>query len=117
METKTTSTLPPAPPAALSKHTVSFGLALAVASVANALLTVVKEKNPAVLAAMKRWTGHHWVTHVTVIVLLFFVTGWSLGRLNGGRGVNLSFPRLLPVILAGVLAGGGIIVGFYLFGD
>ena len=83
METKTASTPPPAPPAALTKHTVSFGLALAVASVANALLTVVKEKNPAVLAAMKRWTGHH--CGILFVRGLMFV--WGTGGGLRGRGV------------------------------
>ena len=41
----------------VSKYTVAFGLSLAWCSVLNALLVIVKEKNPAVQAAMKKLTG------------------------------------------------------------
>ena len=53
-------------PAGLSKHTVSFGLALAIASVVNGVLVIAKEKSPAVQAAMQKLTGSHWVTHVVI---------------------------------------------------
>ena len=41
----------------LSRYTLSFGLVLAVASVANGLLVIAKEKIPAVLAGMQKLTG------------------------------------------------------------
>ena len=44
---------------AVSKYTTSFGLSLALTSVLNALLVVVKEKSPAVQAGMKSLTGHN----------------------------------------------------------
>ena len=38
--------------APVSKYTISFGLSVALSSVINALLVVVKEKSQAVLAAL-----------------------------------------------------------------
>jgi hypothetical protein len=101
----------------LSKNTVSFGLALALCSVINALLVVVKEKSPAVAAAMQKITGHHWVTHSAFVVLLFVLCGWLFSLLNGGRGPQFAAGRVLGIVTAGVLAGGLIIIGFYLVAD
>lgn len=97
----------------VSKSTVSFGLSLAICSVVNALLVVAKEKSPAVAAHLQKITGHHWVTHAAFIVLLFFLCGWLLGLAN----LKITTGRLLGIVTAGVLAGGLIIMGFYLVAD
>ena len=101
----------------LSKHTAAFGLSLAVTSVVNALLVIAKEKSPAVQAGMKRLTGHHWITHSAGIIVLFFLTGWLLTKINGGRGISPAFPSLLRAVVGGVALGALIIIGFYLFAD
>jgi hypothetical protein len=101
----------------LSKYTVSFGISLALCSVLNALLVTVKEKSPAVAQAMAKLTGHHWVTHSAVMVLLFVLCGWLLSLPNGGQGLRLSPNRLTGIIAAGVITGGAIIMGFYLVAD
>ena len=103
--------------APISKYTVSFGLSVSVSSVINALLVVVKEKSPSVLAAMQRITGHQWVTHSAIVFILFGVFGWLFGRINGGQGLRMSVNRLIGTIMAGVVAGGVVIIGFYLIDD
>jgi hypothetical protein len=101
----------------LSKYTVSYGLALALASVVNGLLVVAKESSPAVQAGMQKLTGHHWVTHSAIVLGLFFLTGWLCAHARGGQGPRLAANRLLAVLVSGVALGGLIIVGFYLVGD
>jgi hypothetical protein len=101
----------------LSKHTVSFGLAFALASVVNGLLVIAKEKSPAVQAAMQKLTGHHWITHSVIILGLFFVCGGWFTRFKGGQGLQLTPGRLLGTVVGGVFLGGALIVGFYLCGD
>ena len=101
----------------LSKSTRSFGVALALASVVNGLLVVAKESSPAVQAGLAKLTGHHWITHSAIIVGLFFVVGWGLGRLNGGQGIRLTPGTLLSLLVSGVVLGGLTIIGFYLVGD
>jgi len=103
--------------APVSKYTVSFGLSAALSSVINALLVVVKETSPCVLAAMKKVTGHQWVTHSAIVLILFGFFGWLLARVNGGQGLQMSVNRLVRTIMAGVVTGGVIIIGFYLIGD
>ncbi len=101
----------------ISKYTISFGLSAAVASVINALLVVAKEKNPTVMATLQRLTGHHWISHSAIILILFGFFGWLFGRANGGQGLKMSVNRLIGTIMAGVVTSGLIIIGFYLIGD
>ena len=101
----------------LSKHTVSYGLALALASVVNGLLVVAKESSPAVQAGMQKLTGHHSVTHCAIVLGLFFLTGWRFARARGGQGARLTAHRLLVILVSGVILGVLIIAGFYLTGD
>ena len=101
----------------LSKSTRSFGVALALASVVNGLLVVAKESSPAVQAGLQKLTGHHWTAHSAIILGFFFLTGWGLGRLNGGQGIRLTPGKLLGILVAGVVLGGLTIIGFYPVGD
>ena len=101
----------------VSKYTISFGLALALASVVNGLLVVAKEKLPAVLNGMQKLTGHHWVTHSVIVVGLFVFFGWLFAQFNGGQGIRLTISRLIGSFVAGVVTGGVIIVVFYMIGD
>ena len=103
--------------AGVSKHTTSFGLSLALASVANGLLVVAKEKIPAVLAGLQKLTGNQWVSHGVIILGLFALLGWLFAQVNGGQGIKLSVNRLIGALVAGVATGGLIILGFYLIGD
>ena len=98
----------------VSKHTISFGLALAVACVLNALLVVAKEKIPAVMAGLQRLTGHHWVSQSVIVVGVFAIFGWLFARGNGGKGMEMTARRLIGLVVPGVAIGGLIIVGFYL---
>jgi hypothetical protein len=101
----------------LSKYTTSFGLAVVLASVANAVLVVIKEKSPAVQSAMQKLTGHHWVTHSVIVIGLFVLCGWFFAQPNSGQGIKLTANRLIRTLVLGVATGALIIFGFYLFGD
>ena len=98
----------------LSNNSTAFGISLAVAGLVNALLVSVKEKSPKVLAFMKGLTGHHWITHCLVIILLFVILGWILTRTNGGEGIRVSAVSLTATVVGGVVLGALMIVGFYL---
>ena len=97
----------------LSKSARALGIALAVASVVNALLVVVKEKSPALQAEMKKLTGHHWITHVLFILALFLISGWVCSRLN----LRFTTSKLITTLVSGIALAGLIILGFYLFAD
>lgn len=102
---------------ALSKTTVSFGLALAVCAVFNALLVIAKEKSKAVSDLMQRITGHHWITHVIVVLIFFIGLGWVLSKTRISQEPQMSGRRLANIVVAGVVSGVVIILGFYLIVD
>ncbi len=99
----------------LSNFAVSFGISLAVTSIASALLVVAKERSPTtVLAAMKSATGHHWATHSLCALLLFLAIGFTLTRTNGGRGPRIATACLVQVVVGGIAVGSLVIGGYYL---
>jgi heme/copper-type cytochrome/quinol oxidase subunit 2 len=101
----------------LSKLTASFGLSAAVCAVLNALLVIAKESSKDVAAWMQRITGHHWITHVAMILVLFAIFGAGFARANGGQGPKMPANRLTGIVVSGVAAGVLIILGFYLVAD
>jgi len=101
----------------VSKYTISFGLSLALSSVINALLVIAKEKSPTVQAQMQKITGHHWITHVAIILVLFALFGWCFARTNGGQGPKMSVNRLTGIVFSGVVAGVLIVLAFYVIAD
>ena len=101
----------------IGKYTRGFGLSFAITSLLSALLVIIKEKNEeTILAAMAAATGHHWVTHGAINVILFIVLGWLFSKSNGGRGVNLTANTLMCCIVGAVVVNGLLISGFYLLG-
>jgi len=96
----------------LSAKTAGYTIAAIIAIIANTLLVIAKETNPALLAAMKS-IAHHWVVQSVVIVLLFFLLGLILSKWPAMRHFNGTFLALV-LTLATVVAGIGI-VGFFFF--
>ena len=101
----------------LSRQSIAFGIALAIACVVNALIVVVKERSPAVMNGLKSVLGHHWTTHCAIVVALFFGLGGLFAVLRGGRGLEITANRLIGTLVSGVGLAGAIIIGFYLFAD
>ena len=100
----------------LSKYTVSFGLSLALASVINALLVIAKEKIPAVMDGLQSMTGHHWISHAIIVLVIFVGLGWIFAQPNGGLGIKIPVNRLIGLVVSGIVGSGLIIAGFYLMG-
>jgi hypothetical protein len=99
----------------IGKYTKSFGLSFAITSVFSALLVIVKESSEeGVLALMKAVTGHHWVTHGLIDLILFVVLGWALSKVNKGNGLKMSAKGLVAYIVGAVLISWILISGFYL---
>jgi hypothetical protein len=101
----------------VSKHTNSFGLSLALCALLNALVVIAKESSKSVAAWMQKITGHHWITHVGVMLLLFAAFGWLFASANGGQGPKMPVRRLTGILFSGVIAGVLIILAFYVIAD
>lgn len=67
-----------------------------------------------VLAWMAAATGHHWVTHGVLDIILFLVLGWAISRFNKGKGIEITPKRLIFSIVGSVVVSGLIIFGFYI---
>ena len=94
----------------IEKYMFSFGVALVITSLFSALLVVVKElSDKTVMPLMKAATGHHWITHTVIDVILFVALGFLLTK------VQVSPERLTQMIVGATLIGSLIITGFYLF--
>ncbi len=96
-------------PSTLSKQTIGYGIAAIIAILGNAVLTWVKDKNPAVSAFMKQLMYHHWITHGVAVVLTFFVLGFLLSRLVRPSAAKMLAPTL---IIATALGAFGIVALF-----
>jgi hypothetical protein len=100
-----------------SSCAISYGIALAIACLFNAVLVVLKEKSPATLAWMKQATGHHWATHTLFTLAIFFGLGFILSKTNQGRGPSADFKSVAGLILKSVIVGALIIFVYYAFVD
>jgi|SRR5581483_2952289 len=97
----------------VTRHTISFGVAVAACSLLNVAIVIVKEQSKAVFAWMQAITGHHWLTHVAIVLLLFAFLGWGLAGL-GNQQTPQTLRRLTNSLVACVLASLVVLAGFYL---
>jgi len=97
----------------LGGYTAAFGLSFAITSVLSALLVILKETNKeTVFAWMAAATGHHWVTHGLLDVIVFVVLGLLLAKVGGG--VRMTANALVATIVGATVLSGLIITSFNL---
>ena len=87
-------------------------MSLAITSVVNAIILVIKEKNDAVMSAMKAALGHHWTTHGVIVIIIFVVLGFVFSAMR--LETKFDSHRTLKYIIWGVIIGGAITAGFFL---
>lgn len=95
------------------KNIIAFGYAFVVAALFNTLLVVTKEEIGPVKAWMADVSGHHWITHGIVVLILFIVVGlYMQEKAARARTNELQMAQwvLWTTVLSGV-----IIAGFYWF--
>ena len=99
----------------LNKWTIGFGLATAVASLFNASLVVLKETYRETLFVwMTQLTGHHWVAHSILSLIVFFGCGWLFTRFAVGQTFASSANRLIVILMGSVVVSVLLIAGYYL---
>ena len=98
-----------------NKYARGFGLSLVIMMLFNAVLTIIKESFDPLLKGMAAISGHHWITHGIVVVVLFFILGWVLSGVQADK-ISWSSARGITVgtVLSAVI-GLILIGGFYLF--
>ncbi len=100
---------------AVDKNTFAFGWSLAIVSILSSLLVVLKERSEPVMGLMKAATGHHWITHGLIVLLLFLLLGFVLGNVARPGLSRTGHNTLTSVIVVSVFFSGLIIAGFFLF--
>ena len=99
----------------LSKWTHAFGLSLAITSLINACLVVLKESNKeTVFAWMKMLTGHHWVSQGIISLVVFVMLAWLFARQKSGTGIALTANTLLITIVGATALSSLIIAGYFI---
>ncbi len=87
-----------------------YGLSYAITSLLSALLVVLKESNQAVHDLLVAITGHHWITHGLLVVILFVVLGAVLARRDTGMGGT----ALITTVVGATIVSGLIIAGYFI---
>jgi len=93
-----------------SARVTGYGISYAITSILSALLVVLKESNESVLNLMVSLTGHHWITHGLLDVILFV----ALGALLSSRNITMSGNTLISTVVGSTILSGLIIAGFFL---
>jgi len=97
----------------MDRYTAGFGISLALTSVLNAVILVIKEENDAVMKAMKAALGHHWTTHGVIAIVVFVVLGFVFSSITKLE-TKFDSHRILKYIIWGVIIGGAVTAGFFL---
>jgi len=96
----------------VATNATGFGISYAITSVLSALLVVLKESSEAVHNVMAAITGHHWVTHGLIDVIIFVALGFVLTR--SGGGMRMSGNALVATIVGATIVSGLIIAGYFI---
>ncbi|WP_448188582.1 hypothetical protein [Azospirillum sp. sgz301742] len=97
--------------ATLDTASTAFGLSAATVIIFNTLLAWVKDSYEPLNSFMAALTGHHWITHGLVDVLLFF----GLGAFFMARHVKVRADALMVAVVAAAVLGGAGLAGWFLF--
>jgi len=95
---------------AVSAKATGYGIAYAITSILSALLVVLKESNEGVHGLLVAITGHHWVTHGLLDVIVFVALGAVLSR----RDISLSGNTLITTVVGATILSGLIISGYFI---
>ena len=95
---------------AIGAKVTGYGISYAITAILSALLVILKESNEGVHSFLVAITGHHWVTHGLLDVVLFVVLGALLAR----RDINLSGNSLVTLVVGATVIGDLIISGYFL---
>ena len=73
------------------------------------LLVIVKENVPGAQDLMQSLTGHHWVSHGLIVLIVFLVLGFALSR---GGAADTPANKLINYIVGSTVIS-GLALAFY----
>ncbi|EKO3492975.1 hypothetical protein LIA75_004030 [Vibrio fluvialis] len=92
--------------------TIGFGLSYAITSVFSALLVVLKESNEEVHSVLAAITGHHWVTHGLLDIIVFLVLGFVFHRICDCSRMKVA--SVITFVVGSTVLSSLIIAGYFI---
>ncbi len=96
----------------LNKSTIGYCLSFAITTIFSGLLVIIKES----FEPLKQWmtvlTGHHWVTHGVLTLILFFVAGYIISKME--LQSNFSAIKLYQIVIWSTIIGSLLVGVFFL---
>jgi len=93
----------------MDRWTSAFGISFAITAILSAVLVVVKETSRGTFDLLASMTGHHWVTHGVLQLIVFVLLGFVFLRTQPASG-----SRLVLYVAGSLVLGSIIISGFFL---
>ncbi|GAB6263925.1 hypothetical protein [Photobacterium sp. R1] len=90
----------------------AFGISYGITSILSALLVILKESSEAIHNVLVVITGHHWVTHGLLDIIIFLVLGFVFYRTCGNT--RFSVNTLIMIIVGSTVISGLIIGGYFM---
>lgn len=88
----------------------AFGLSAVVVIILNTVLAWIKDAYDPLNTFMAHLTGHHWITHGLVDVILFFLLGWLFMARHTVTALTNSL--IVSVAIATIIGGFGLAAWF-----
>ncbi len=90
----------------LNKYTISFGISATITIILNTILMILKEKIPNFHNFLVTLSGHHWISHGIVDIVIFILLGFIISK----RVITKKISILL--ILSTIISVAGIMIFF-----
>lgn len=87
----------------LSKSTIGFGISAAITIILNMFLMILKEKIPEFHDAMVAFTGHHWVSHGVIDVVIFILLGIFFAKKALNKNISALLISSTIISIVGVM--------------
>ncbi len=94
---------------AISPAVTGYGISYAITSILSALLVILKESYEGVQALLVSITGHHWISHGLLAVIVFVALGALLSR----RDIAIKGNTLITAVVGSTIVSGLIIIGYF----
>jgi hypothetical protein len=99
-------------PETIDAVTRGFGISYAVTSVLSALLVVIKESSESIHDLLAVITGHHWVTHGLLDIIIFLSLGFILSKPRQGKPMTVN--TLIMLVVSATAVSVLIIAGYFI---
>jgi uncharacterized membrane protein SirB2 len=96
----------------LDPATAAFTLSAAITVLFNTVLTWIKELSEPFHDFLAALTGHHWITHGIIDIVVFIALGFVFMRT--GTGSRMTAGSLIGTLVVAVVIAGIGLAGFFL---